>query len=118
MPEPPRTGEKVYRGIPVSGGVSHGPVFVFKPDENRIPHHAITPEQVSGELERLEKALIQTRQQILDVQRQVEEAMGAGSRETLPLVITIEEAHKFLAPSLAGQTIFGPTFATSSRQSS
>ena len=36
-----------------------------------------------------------------------ERAMGDGSREPRPLVITIEEAHKFLTPAVAGQTIFG-----------
>jgi len=36
-----------------------------------------------------------------------EEAQGDKGREPTPLVITIEEAHKFLAPSLVGQTIFG-----------
>ncbi len=36
-----------------------------------------------------------------------ERAMGDGGQKPRPLVITIEEAHKFLAPHLAGQTIFG-----------
>src|SRR5258706_16437275 len=37
-----------------------------------------------------------------------EQAMGDNSREKpKPLVITIEEAPKFLSPHLAGQTIFG-----------
>ena len=36
-----------------------------------------------------------------------EEAMGDRNKEPTPLVITIEEAHKFLSPSLAGHTIFG-----------
>ena len=36
-----------------------------------------------------------------------EEADGGGGREPRPLVIVIEEAHKFLNPSVASQTIFG-----------
>ena len=36
-----------------------------------------------------------------------ERAMGDRSQEPRPLVITIEEAHKFLTPAVAGQTIFG-----------
>ena len=36
-----------------------------------------------------------------------EEAMGDKGKRPTPLVITIEEAHKFLSPHLAGQTIFG-----------
>ena len=39
--------------------------------------------------------------------RRKEEAEGGGGPEPTPLVITIEEAHKFLSPSVAPQTIFG-----------
>ena len=77
MPERPITAEKVYRGIPVSGGVSRGPIFILSLSDHCIPKRKIRQEEVSSELERLERALIQTRQQIMDVQRQVEEAMGA-----------------------------------------
>lgn len=38
---------------------------------------------------------------------QKEEAEGGNSREPRPLVLVIEEAHKFLSPSVASQTIFG-----------
>ncbi len=36
-----------------------------------------------------------------------ERAMAEGTISPTPLVITIEEAHKFLNPEVAGQTIFG-----------
>jgi DNA helicase HerA-like ATPase len=36
-----------------------------------------------------------------------EKALGEDSRPPRPLVITIEEAHKFLNPEVANQTIFG-----------
>jgi hypothetical protein len=36
-----------------------------------------------------------------------EESLGGAAQEPRPLVITIEEAHKFLSPTLANQTIFG-----------
>jgi hypothetical protein len=36
-----------------------------------------------------------------------EAAQGGGRDEPKPLVITIEEAHKFLDPAIASQTIFG-----------
>ncbi|HEX7861373.1 MAG TPA: phosphoenolpyruvate--protein phosphotransferase [Verrucomicrobiae bacterium] len=77
MPEGEKTAEKVYRGIPVSGGVTRGAVYILAPSDSCVPHRKISPEQIGSEMERLEKALIQTRQQILEVQRQVEEAMGA-----------------------------------------
>jgi phosphoenolpyruvate-protein phosphotransferase (PTS system enzyme I) len=42
-----------------------------------VPKRTITEAELPGELERLENALIQTRFQILEIQRQVEEGMGA-----------------------------------------
>ena len=39
--------------------------------------------------------------------RRKEEAEGGAGTEPTPLVITIEESHKFLSPSVASQTIFG-----------
>jgi len=39
--------------------------------------------------------------------RRKEEALGDKAQEPLPLVITIEEAHKFLEPQVARETIFG-----------
>jgi DNA helicase HerA-like ATPase len=39
--------------------------------------------------------------------RRVEESLGDESRQPPQLVITIEEAHKFLEPHIARQTIFG-----------
>lgn len=77
MPEQTQAAEKVYRGIAVSGGVCRGPIYLLAPGDNCVPHRKITPEEVGTELERLEKALIETRQQILGVQEQVEQAMGA-----------------------------------------
>ncbi len=40
-------------------------------------------------------------------QERTEKAMAGGEPEPRRLVITIEEAHKFLSPELASQTIFG-----------
>ena len=37
----------------------------------------------------------------------MERAMGEDVAEPRPLVITIEEAHRFLSPDVSGQTIFG-----------
>ena len=39
--------------------------------------------------------------------KKTEESLGGDKPKPQPLVITIEEAHKFLGPTLANQTIFG-----------
>jgi DNA helicase HerA-like ATPase len=70
-------------------------------------HVVIEFGQYSKPVQYMLVANILTRRIHAEYVRKTEKAMGAGSREARPLVITIEEAHKFLAPSLAGPTIFG-----------
>jgi DNA helicase HerA-like ATPase len=70
-------------------------------------HVVIEFGQYSKPVQYMLVANILTRRIHAEYVRKTEEAMGAGSRNTMPLVITIEEAHKFLSPALAGQTIFG-----------
>ncbi|MEK9659637.1 MAG: ATP-binding protein [Chloroflexota bacterium] len=48
-----------------------------------------------------------TRRIHADYRHRTEESLASGTKAPTPLVITIEEAHRFLAPGLAGQTIFG-----------
>ena len=48
-----------------------------------------------------------TRRIYAQYQERTEKAMGENTAKPRPLVITIEEAHKFLNPELANQTIFG-----------
>src|SRR5688572_28528309 len=77
MPELSKKGERVFRGIPVSGGVCQGPVFILGSATECVPHHPVSEEELPAELDRLERALIQTRRQILDVQKKVSDALGA-----------------------------------------
>jgi phosphotransferase system enzyme I (PtsI) len=79
MPEAARAGERVFRGIPVSDGVCRGKILVLhRPQETTIPKYAITEGEIPEHTNRLEQALIRTRQQILEVQQQVSKGMGAS----------------------------------------
>jgi phosphoenolpyruvate-protein phosphotransferase (PTS system enzyme I) len=77
MPDSSRAGERVLRGIPVSAGVCRGKILVLDKSNTAVPTHSITEEELPQEWQRLEKALVQTRHQILDVQRKVGQAMGS-----------------------------------------
>ncbi len=48
-----------------------------------------------------------TRRIYAQYQERMEKAMGEDAARPIPLVITIEEAHRFLNPGVASQTIFG-----------
>src|SRR5499426_447509 len=77
MPEAPNTGEKTFRGIPVSAGVCRGKILVIGKPRHTIAKRQLPDGQAVEEVNRLEKALVQTRHQLLDVQKRVSEGMGA-----------------------------------------
>src|SRR5258708_37569447 len=78
MSEAPNSGERVFRGIPVSPGVCRGKILLVGRTRPTIVKKQLQEAQLAEEVNRLEKALAQTRHQILDVQRRVSEAMGAA----------------------------------------
>src|SRR6059036_3872901 len=77
MPEPPNKGERIFRGIPVSAGVCRGKILVFGRTRPSIVKKQLPESELGEEINRLEKALAQTRQRILEVQRKVSQEMGA-----------------------------------------
>ena len=77
MAEASNKGQKIFRGIPVSTGVCRGKILVLGRVRPTVSKGALSDGQLTEEVNRLEKALIQTRHQILEVQRKVSEAMGA-----------------------------------------
>ncbi len=78
MVEPLHKGEQVFRGIPVSAGVCRGKILVLGKASHSIARSSVPDNQVQDEVGRLERALIQTRQELFEVQRRVSEAMGAS----------------------------------------
>jgi phosphotransferase system enzyme I (PtsI) len=77
MPDGARSGERTFRGIPVSPGVCRGKILVLGLARDEISRVNIPEEEVPNEIVRLQQALLDTRQQILEVQRQVTEGLGA-----------------------------------------
>jgi phosphotransferase system enzyme I (PtsI) len=80
MSEPPHKGEMTFRGIPVSAGVVgvvRGLILVLDRARPSIGQRQLGEPEVPEEINRLERALVQTRQQLLEVQRKVSAGMGA-----------------------------------------
>src|ERR1041385_7093296 len=77
MAEPLHRGEMVFRGIPVSAGVCRGKILVIGKAQHTIARQTLSDAQLPEEVNRLERALVQTRQEILEVQRKVTNSMGA-----------------------------------------
>jgi phosphotransferase system enzyme I (PtsI) len=77
MPQLVRSNEKVYRGIPVSAGVCKGTVLKLGEHREAAEKHVLPDADIPAQIARLENAILQTRRQILEVQKRVSEAMGA-----------------------------------------
>jgi phosphotransferase system enzyme I (PtsI) len=70
-------GEKLFRGIAVSAGICRGKILVLDHAQHVITKRQVTDREITAEVGRFEKALVQTRQQISEVQRKLIENMGA-----------------------------------------
>jgi phosphotransferase system enzyme I (PtsI) len=80
MAEPATRGETKFQGIPVSAGalgVVHGRIVVTDRARPVATERHLEEREVPEEINRLERALVQTRQQLLEVQRKVSTGMGA-----------------------------------------
>ncbi len=78
MAEPSQKGEQSFRGIPVSAGVCRGRILVIGRSRSSIGKRELTESELQDEISRLERSLVQTRHQLLEVQRRVSEGMGAA----------------------------------------
>jgi phosphotransferase system enzyme I (PtsI) len=69
--------ETRIQGIGVSPGVARGALYVAEDDRDEIARHRIEPSEIANEIGRFETALIQTRSQILEMQEQIAQSIGA-----------------------------------------
>jgi phosphotransferase system enzyme I (PtsI) len=74
----PQKGEQSFRGIPVSAGVCRGRILVIGRTRPAIGKRELSEAELQDEINRLERSLVQTRHQLLEVQRRVSEGMGAA----------------------------------------
>ena len=68
--------EIVLKGIPASPGITDGKVFLFGREQYAIPRRSIKEEQVTNEIKRFKDALVQTRNEILDIKQRISEEIG------------------------------------------
>ncbi|WP_157895352.1 phosphoenolpyruvate--protein phosphotransferase [Verrucomicrobium sp. GAS474] len=68
--------ETRFQGIPGSPGIATGPVLLLRQNRPNIRRRPITADKIPAELERLEVALLRTRQQILEAQERLATSVG------------------------------------------
>ncbi|MGI8820269.1 MAG: phosphoenolpyruvate--protein phosphotransferase [Chthoniobacterales bacterium] len=69
--------EMRFYGVGVSPGIARAKIHVVSDDFEEVPRYQIQPAAIGGEIARFETALLQTRAQILEMQQQISEAIGA-----------------------------------------
>ncbi|MBA3831801.1 MAG: phosphoenolpyruvate--protein phosphotransferase [Chthoniobacterales bacterium] len=69
--------EKRFHGVAAAPGVAFGQAYVFTVETDDVVRYHIEPARITDEIARFESALIQTRVQILEMQQQIAEAIGA-----------------------------------------
>jgi len=77
MAEAARDGERTFRGIPVSAGVCRGKILVIRRNRPTVTKRILAEAEIPEEMNRLERAISETRTQIQGVQDRVVAAMGA-----------------------------------------
>jgi phosphotransferase system enzyme I (PtsI) len=70
-------GEQLFRGIAVSAGICRGKILVLHRARHIIGRRGLADGELTEEVGRFEKALVQTRQQILEIQDKVLENLSA-----------------------------------------
>ncbi|MFH1678603.1 MAG: phosphoenolpyruvate--protein phosphotransferase [Candidatus Omnitrophota bacterium] len=68
-------------GIPASPGIAIGPAFKLRHEDWVIPKHSISEADVPVQIQLFEEALINTRHEILDLQKRISNEMGNDSAQ-------------------------------------
>jgi phosphotransferase system enzyme I (PtsI) len=68
--------EQIFEGIAASAGIAYGQVFVVEQKELEILVYRIDPTKRGHEIARFEQALLETRQQITNVQLEISRNLG------------------------------------------
>jgi phosphoenolpyruvate-protein phosphotransferase (PTS system enzyme I) len=78
MTDQAQTGERIYKGIPVSAGVCQGKALVLHKAQTHVPHYDVAEADLPQQVQRFHDALVLTRHQIQAVQHKVSQALNAS----------------------------------------
>ena len=73
--------ELILKGIPAAPGIVVGKAYIYGKEDLVVEKYAITEDQVPLEISRFEGALIQTRQEIIVLQKKISQEMGSEHGE-------------------------------------
>lgn len=94
-----------FQGIGVSPGVAAGPVFLLTGEEDRVVERTITDDEIAREIARFEEALIATRRQLHEIQRQVSEAIGQESASIFDAHLLVVDDRSLVEEVIRGLSV-------------
>jgi phosphotransferase system enzyme I (PtsI) len=83
--------ETIFKGIPAAPGIVVGKAYIFGKEDLNVEKHAITEDEVPLEISRFEDALIQTRQEIIVLQKKIAQEMGSEHGEVFDAHLLVLE---------------------------
>jgi phosphotransferase system enzyme I (PtsI) len=91
--------EIILQGVGASNGIVYGSASIFIQTELEVPHYFVEVSQIQSEMQKFQDAINKTKQQILDVQAEITQKLGAAEAN-------IFDAHLLL---LEDKSIFSTT---------
>jgi phosphoenolpyruvate-protein phosphotransferase (PTS system enzyme I) len=94
------------QGIGVSPGVVRAPAFLLTTEEDRVVERDIAEEEIAREVARFEEALIDTRHQLHEIQRQVGDAIGQESASIFDAHLLVVDDRSLVEEVIRGLGVY------------
>lgn len=75
--------ERILKGIAVSKGIAQGTVFIYESKKIEVFQTPILPVYLKDETERFEKAIMKTEQELINIQKRIDQETGEGFAQFL-----------------------------------
>ena len=92
------------KGIPASGGIAIGPAYLWAKEEFIIPKQGIPDDQIANQIQLFEEALIKTRREIIDLQKEIAKEMGQDEAEIFDAHLLVLEDRKTTRSPFFGES--------------
>ena len=89
------------RGIAAAPGIVIGPAFKLRREEWLIPKQKISETDIPTQIQLFEEALINTRREILDLQKRISEEMGKDSAQIFEAHLLVLEDRMLIEEVIA-----------------
>ena len=93
--------EIILKGIPAASGIAEGFTFILDKQEFIIPPRAIMEKEVAIEIARFEEALIQTREEILGIQKKISTKLSSQQLKIFDAHLMVLEDREFIDEVIA-----------------